>query len=101
MPPTPFCPNCRSQDIHWTTLSGEGVIYSYTIVSRALLEGMDQHIPYAPAVITLPDADGVRLISNVVDAPIDSIRVGCPVQVVWDDISNDVAVPRFILKVSP
>jgi uncharacterized OB-fold protein len=99
MPPTPFCPNCRSQDIHWSTLRGEGLVYSYTVVSRAVLEGMDQHIPYVPAVVSLPDADGVRLISNVVDAPIDSIRVGSPVRVVWDQISPHVVVPRFTLIV--
>jgi uncharacterized OB-fold protein len=99
MPPTPFCPNCRSQAIQWTTLSGLGTVYSYTVVSRAMLAGMDECLPYVPAVISLPDAGGVRLVSNVVDAPIEEIRVGREVRVVWDDAPEGAVLPRFALVV--
>ena len=97
MPPTPFCPCCQSQRIDWQTLSGRGEVYSYTIVERAILPGMDEHLPYVPAVITLDGAGGVRLISNVVDVELADIRVGMAVQVVWDDVPGQgVAVPRFV-----
>jgi uncharacterized OB-fold protein len=57
---------------------------------------MDAHLPYVPAVIALDGADGVRLISNVVDIEVQAITVGLRVQVVWDDApSQGVAVPRF------
>jgi uncharacterized protein len=97
MPPTPFCPNCRSQAIHWVTLSGRGTVYSYTVVTRAVLAGMDEFLPYVPAVISLPDAGAVRLVSNVVDAPVAEIRVGSEVQVVWEDAPEGVVLPRFVL----
>lgn len=96
MPPTPFCPNCHSQGIDWTVLSGRGTIYSYTVVSHAILPDMEYAIPYVPAVIELEGAGGCRLISNIVDAPLDHITVGAPVRVVWDDVGG-VTVPRFIL----
>jgi uncharacterized OB-fold protein len=96
MPPTPFCPQCQSQRIAWTVLSGLGTVYSYTVVTRAILPDMDAHLPYVPAVIALDGADGVRLISNVVDIEVQAITVGLRVQVVWDDApSQGVAVPRF------
>ena len=97
MPPTPFCPQCQSQRIAWTPLSGLGTVYSYTVVTRAILPNMDAHLPYVPAVITLDGADGARLISNVVDVQVQDITVGLRVQVVWDDAPDQaVAVPRFV-----
>ena len=95
MPPTPFCPTCQSQQIDWKTLSGLGEIYTYTIVDRAILPGMADHLPYVPAVITLEGGGGVRLISNVVDVALAELAIGMPVQVVWDDLREGVAVPRF------
>lgn len=96
MPPTPFCPACQSQAIRWVELSGRGTVYSYSVVSRAILPDMDDCLPYVPAVIELEGAGGVRLISNVVDVPVDAIVIGASVRVIWDDISG-VTVPRFTL----
>jgi hypothetical protein len=76
-------------------LSGFGEIYSYTIVERAILPGMTDYLPYVPAVITLEGGGGVRLISNVVDVELTDLVIGMKVKVVWDDLSEGVAVPRF------
>ena len=96
MPPTPFCPCCQSQVIDWNVLSGRGEVYSYTIVERAILPGMEAHLPYVPAVISLEGAGGARLVSNIVDVRLDVLKIGMPVQVVWDDMPQlGVALPRF------
>jgi hypothetical protein len=97
MPPTPFCPDCRLQALQWVTLTGLGTIYSYTVVMRALVPGAEDCIPYVPAIIALEGAEGARLISNVVDAPIDRLHIGDPVQVVWHDYPDGLSVPRFAL----
>ena len=97
MPPTPFCPQCRSQDLDWVDLSGKGIVYSYTVVDRAIFAGMEGSLPYVPAVIELADADGVRLVTNIVDAPIDAIAIDAPVSVVFDDLRDGVSIPRFTL----
>ena len=97
MPPTPFCPNCLSQELEWPELSGQGVLYSYTIVARAIIPEMAAHLPYVPALVELPDAGGVRLITNIVGAPLDALEIGCPVQVVWDDRPDGVSIPCFRL----
>jgi len=97
MPPSPFCPKCHSQAIDWVTLSGSGRLFSYTVVVRAVLPGMEDFLPYVPAVIELPDADGVRVISNIVDVALDRLRVDADVQVVWDKIGDQITLPRFTL----
>jgi len=92
MPPTPFCPHCQSQSVDWRVLVGTGSVYSYTVVERAILPGMEPHLPYVPAVIELDGAGGVRMISNLVEVDIERIRVGMPVRVVWDEQPDASAV---------
>lgn len=98
MPPTPFCPNCRSQAIDWPTLPGTGTLYSYTVVERATMPGTEAAIPYVPAVVTLDDAGGRRMVTNIVDSSIDALRVGARVAAVFDTLPDGTVVPRFRLE---
>jgi uncharacterized OB-fold protein len=95
MPPTPFCPHCLSQALEWPELSGEGTVYSFTVVNRAIIPAMQATLPYVPALIELPDAPGVRLVSNIVDVPVSAIAIGMAVRVRWHDRPDEVAVPCF------
>ena len=45
----------------------------------------------------MPEADGVRVISNIVDVALDRLRVDADVQVVWDKIGDQITLPRFTL----
>jgi uncharacterized OB-fold protein len=92
--PPPFRPRCHSQLAVWEPLSGRGTVFSYTVITQAILPEMQAHLPYVPAVISLDGADGARLISNVVDVPVASVAVGMQVAVVWDAV-NGIVVPRF------
>lgn len=95
MPPTPFCPACRSTALDWTEVSGRGTLYSFTIVRKANLEAVMDALPYAPAVVDLDEPGGIRLISNVVETPLDRIRIGAPLEVVWYDRPDGVTLPYF------
>lgn len=97
MPPSPFCPNCRSQAVDWPTLPGTGTIYSYTIVERAVLPGTEDSIPYVPAVVSLDGAEPARLITDIVDSDLDAIRIDARVTVTFDTMPDGAVVPRFRL----
>ena len=47
------------------------------------------------AVIALEGAGGVRIISNIVDANPEELEVGMPVELIWEDMGPDLAIPRF------
>jgi hypothetical protein len=83
MPPGPFCPQCRSQEVDWPELSGHGNVFTYTVVAHPVLAGLKDCVPYAVAVVTLNDAGGVRLLGNVVEMDSDQLEVGLPVAVKW------------------
>ena len=93
LPPAPVCPSCRSDVSDWKEISGRGTLYSYTVVHRPIAAG--QEVPFAVAVIELDGGEGVRMISNVVDTPFEELAIGLAVEVVWEDMGPDFAMPRF------
>ncbi len=93
LPAAPTCPSCRSDAAEWHEVSGRGELYTYTIVHRAIAAG--QQLPFVIAVIALDGADGVRMISNLVETPLEDLRIGMRVEVAWEDMGPDLAIPRF------
>jgi len=98
MPPTPFCPHCRSQNIAWVAFDGAAALYSYTIVERAIIPGSEDSIPYVPAIVEFQGAGGVRLITNIIDCEIGRLEVGIPVDLRWIDLENGSALPAFTIE---
>ena len=92
-PPAPICPECRSFDCDWKEVSGRGELYTYTVVHRAV--SPEQTLPFVIAVVTLEGAEGVRIISNIVDAEPGELSIGMPLELVWEDMSSEMALPRF------
>jgi uncharacterized OB-fold protein len=93
LPPAPVCPECRSPDSDWKEVAGQGEVYTYTLVHRPIAAG--QKLPFVIAVIALEDSGGVRIISNLVDVKSDELEIGMPVELVWEDMSADLSIPRF------
>lgn len=93
LPPSPICSECRSEDTGWHEVSGRGELYTYTVVHRPIAAG--QELPYVIGVIALEDSGDVRMISNVVDVDPADLFVGMPLEVAWEDMSDDLAIPRF------
>lgn len=93
LPPAPVCSECQGFALHLTEVSGRGEVYTYTTVHRPI--AMDQSLPFIIAVISLEGAPGVRLISNLVEIDPADVTIGLPVEVVWEDMSDDLALPRF------
>jgi uncharacterized OB-fold protein len=105
MPPTAFCAACQSSDTDWAEVSGKGKIYSFTIITLPPFPEAAEHLPYVPAIIELDEVPGVRLISAVVGAALEDVRIGAAVALEWQDLPDNlqdgspwaVALPRFHL----
>jgi uncharacterized OB-fold protein len=96
MPPTPFCPTCNSQDVTWAELPGTGEIYSFVICHRSPYPGVPD-FTFAPVVVELDGAPGVRLISTLVDVDTDTIAIGAKVRVDFQSINGGWKSPVFHL----
>jgi len=93
LPPAPVCPECRSSGSDWKQVSGRGELYTYTVVHRPVALGQD--LPFVVAVVALEGADGVRIISNLVDVSPEALQIGMALELVWEDMSAELAIPRF------
>jgi hypothetical protein len=92
-PARPICSRCLSREAEWVPASGRGTVFSFAIMHQAMHPGFAAEVPYAVVVIELDE--GVRLLSNLVDCPTSDVRIGMPVEVVFDDVTPDVTLPKF------
>jgi uncharacterized OB-fold protein len=80
-PPLPRCPRCGSTELEPEPVSGYGEVYSFT-VNHQSWDGSTE--PYVIALVALPEQDGLRLTTNVVGCPVDDVRIGMKVKVVFE-----------------
>lgn len=92
--PRSLCPECSSFDLEWFEATGNGTVYSYTVVHRAP-GSWGRSAPYVLAYVELDE--GPRLMTNIVDCEPDAVAVDAAVRVVWHDTGEGNALPRFTL----
>jgi uncharacterized OB-fold protein len=87
------CPRCLSRDACWEDVPGGGEVYSFGVFRHAYNEAWRDRVPYVVALVAL-DA-GPTLISTIVDAAPEDVRVGRRVEVTFERVSDEVVVPNF------
>ena len=92
--PRAACPNCLASDLEWRRVSGRGTVHTFTVVHRGQ-RNFPLEAPYVIAIVEL--AEGPRLMTNLIGIEADpaKIRIGLPVEVVFEDVSAGIALPRF------
>ena len=50
-------------------------------------------VPYMLAIIELEE--GWRMNSNIINVDANDVKVGMPVEVVWDDVTPEITLPTF------
>lgn len=92
-PPAPVCPECLSEDAEWTRVSGRGTVSTFVVFHKVFFPSFAADVPYNVVQVELEA--GPRLTANLVDVPNEQITVGMQVEVVFDDVTQDVTLPRF------
>jgi len=87
------CPNCHSMESEWIKLSGKGKVYSFIIFRQAYHESYKDDIPYTVAIIRLDE--GPRMESNIIGCKVEDVEIDMPVEVYFDDVTDDISLPKF------
>jgi uncharacterized OB-fold protein len=98
-PPEELCHHCGSFDLGFKELAGRGTVYSYTVAHYAVNRALVDAVPYAVVLVSLDEAPEVRIIGNVLDIPPDQVRIGMPVEAVWEEREVDgdqLLVPQWV-----
>jgi uncharacterized OB-fold protein len=79
-----ICHRCRSFDLGWQEVPGEGVIYSYERVWHPVHPALKEQGPYVVVLVELPHADGVRMVGNLLGDPTAPVAIGARVSAVFE-----------------
>ncbi len=87
--PKPACPKCLSTEFEWTKASGEGTVWTFSIVQRAGPAFQDD-VPFVAAVIELKERPlKCLVVSWVVNCKPEDVRIGMPVKVTFQDMPEE------------
>jgi uncharacterized OB-fold protein len=103
-PPRPMCARCRSTDSEWRLMSGRGRVWSFVVPHPPLLPAFMPLAPYNVVVVELVEEPTLRMVGNLVLSPggpineVDpsTIGIGMPVRVVFERLTDDVTLPRWM-----
>jgi hypothetical protein len=70
-------------------------VYTYAVVRQAFIPSLQNKVPYVVIAVELDGASGARMVSNLVDVEPEEVSVGMAVEVAWEDMGPELAVPRF------
>lgn len=96
-PPGPACAKCGSENVYWESLGNEvtAKIYSYIISYRPFLPGFQNDLPTIIAQAQLDQVPDVKIMCNVLQCDEKEVHIGMPVQMIWQGITDDRALPQW------
>ena len=91
-PPGPMCTACGTASAGgYVTAAGTGEVYSYVVHHHPPVPGKE--LPIVIALVALPE--GVRMVGELRGAAPDEVRVGTPVQVIFDRVDDELTLPSW------
>ncbi|MGH7932919.1 MAG: Zn-ribbon domain-containing OB-fold protein [Candidatus Binataceae bacterium] len=91
--PRDMCAKCGSFKWEWAKSSGRGKVFSWTTAMQPMMRQFADLIPYSPVIVELDE--GVRMVTWLTDVKPDELELGMAVEVVFDDVTPDVTLPKF------
>jgi uncharacterized OB-fold protein len=91
--PREICPACLGSALEWRAASGAGEVYACTVEHRVTMPGPWGDEPYVVALVAL--TEGPRVMTNIVGCDPETVTVGMPVRVAWEELSDGRNLPLF------
>lgn len=79
--PRTHCPQCTSPGLELVPVSGDGVVYSFTVNRRPTGAYKDAG---AVVIAYVELAEGPRVLTTLVDVEPERVRIGMPVHAMYD-----------------
>jgi len=91
--PRALCPSCTSSKTDYVRASGRGRVYTFTVTYQNQAPGFRDELPYVMAYVELDE--GPRILTNIINTPPGEVKIDLPVEVVFEDIDENLAIPKF------
>jgi len=90
-PATRYCAHCRSDESEWVAVAPSGTLETWCVFHRPYFEGLP--VPYTVIQVRLDC--GVRVFANPAGVENGALRIGMPVDAVFEDVAPDVTLLMF------
>jgi len=80
------------RNLEWREVSGRGTVYSFTNTYSAW-PGHEDRVPYLCALVELEE--GVRMLVNLHHVKNEDVKIGMPVKVCFEKLSEEYDLPGF------
>jgi uncharacterized OB-fold protein len=91
--PRPMCDSCWSMNTDWVDAAGTATVHSWTITHYAFHPGFKGELPYVLLTVDLPE--GVRMNAQARRIAASDLRIGLPVKVAFDRVTDGLTLPVF------
>lgn len=91
--PRTRCPSCLSDLLIWREVSGQGVLYTYTLARQPTAPHFADETPQQLAVVELDE--GVRMTSTLVNVEPSDIVIGMRLQPYFDQVTDAITLLRY------
>ncbi len=99
-PPAPACTRCLADDMVPTEVSGRGTLYTFIIAHQAFDAAFLDELPYVVALVELEEQPGLRLLTNILEAPHEDLKIGMPLEVTFER-RGEWSLPKFRPALAP
>jgi len=82
-----------SEDIEWVKSKGKGKVWTFSVHHMGPSKAYKGDPPHVVALVEMEE--GVKMMSNIVDCDPHDVQIGMEVEVVFDDVTDDVTLPKF------
>jgi len=80
-------------EVQWRQASGKAEVYSFSVMRKPGNPSMAAKVPYVVAIVQLEE--GVRMMTNIVNCPIENVKIGMKVRLTWEELKDGMHLPVF------
>ncbi len=89
--PRPVCDSCWSMKVEWVQASGLAVVHSWTVSYHPFHQGFKVDLPFI--LVTVDLEEGVRLNARAREIVPESLRIGMPVRIGFEQMTEGLTLP--------
>jgi len=86
------CSACHSKAMSPKAVSGRAHVVGFTVNYQPWFPHVP--VPYVVAFVEIEEQAGIRLVTNIVNSPVDQVAIGMPVKVLFEK-QGEIFVPLF------
>ena len=89
-----LCSHCGKQTLEWVTASGNGTVYSFTVIRQNGVPPFNERLPFVVATVDL-DEDGARVIAAIPALDPRDARIGMRVRATFRPAGDEFGFVDF------